>query len=57
MKYQEQEMVIPAGDTSAYDYRYLDGRENGKWDFKIIYSGKEYSTKFELQNNLGNFIS
>jgi hypothetical protein len=44
-----REMVIPAGDTSAYDYRYLDGRENGKWDFKIIYSGKEYSTKFELQ--------
>ena len=44
-----REMIIPAGDTSAYDYRYLDGRENGKWDFKIIYSGKEYSTKFELQ--------
>ena len=44
-----REMVMPAGDTSAYDYRYLDGRENGKWDFKIIYSGKEYSTKFELQ--------
>lgn len=44
-----REMVIPAGDTSAYDYRYLDGRENGKWDFKIIYAGKEYSTQFELQ--------
>ena len=44
-----REMVIPAGDTSAYDYRYLDGRENGKWDFKIIYSGKEYSTKFEIK--------
>lgn len=44
-----REMIIPAGDTSAYDYRYLDGRENGKWDFKIIYAGKEYSTQFELQ--------
>lgn len=44
-----REMLIPAGDTSAYDYRYLDGRENGKWDFKIIYAGKEYSTQFELQ--------
>lgn len=44
-----REMLIPAGDTSAYDYRYLDGRENGKWDFKIIYAGKEYLTQFELQ--------
>ena len=44
-----REMVIPAGDTSAYDYRYLDGRENGKWDFKIIYRGKEYISQFELK--------
>ena len=32
-----REMLIPAGDSSAYDYRYIDGRENGKWNFKIIY--------------------
>ena len=44
-----REMLIPAGDTSAYDYRYLDGRENGKWDFKIIYNNQEYTTKFELK--------
>lgn len=44
-----REMIIPAGDSSAYDYRYLDGREGGKWDFKIIYSGKEYSSQFELK--------
>ena len=25
--FQEREMIIPAGDTSAYDFRYLDGRE------------------------------
>ncbi len=46
---RSREMLIPAGDSSAYDYRYLDGREGGKWDFKIIYSGKEYSSQFELK--------
>lgn len=45
-----REMIIPPGDSSAYDYRYLDGREGGKWDFTIIYNGKEYSSKFELKN-------
>ncbi|MFX4236520.1 hypothetical protein ACOL3F_11325 [Aliarcobacter butzleri] len=44
-----REMLIPAGDSSAYDFRYLDGREIGKWDFKIIYDEKEYSTSFELK--------
>lgn len=44
-----REMLIPAGDGSAYDFRYLDGRESGKWDFKIIYNEKEYSTSFELK--------
>ncbi|PUE64903.1 hypothetical protein [Arcobacter lacus] len=44
-----REMLIPAGDSSAYDFRYLDGRESGKWDFKILYGEKEYSTSFELK--------
>ena len=44
-----REMIIPAGDVSAYDYRYIDGRENGKWDFKIIYNGKEFISQFELK--------
>jgi len=47
---RSREMIIPPGDSSAYDYRYLDGREGGKWDFMIIYNGKEYSSKFELKN-------
>lgn len=44
-----REMLIPSGDSSAYDYRYIDGRENGKWNFKIIYQGKEYISQFELK--------
>ena len=42
-------MNIPAGDVSAYDYRYLDGREGGKWNFKILYNQNEYSSSFELK--------
>jgi hypothetical protein len=44
-----REMIIPPGDSSAYDYRYIDGREEGKWDFKVIYNGKEYTSQFELK--------
>jgi hypothetical protein len=44
-----REMIIPAGDVSAYDYRYLDGREEGKWNFKVIYNGNEYTSQFELK--------
>ena len=43
-----REMIINAGDSTAYDYRHLDGRENGKWNFKIIYNDKEYVSQFEL---------
>jgi hypothetical protein len=45
-----REMLIPAGDSSAYDYRYLDGREGGKWNFKILYNQKEYTSQFELKS-------
>ena len=44
-----REMNIPAGDVSAYDYRYLDGREGGKWNFKILYNQNEYRSSFELK--------
>jgi hypothetical protein len=44
-----REMVIPAGDVSAYDYRYLDGREGGKWNFRVIYNNNEYTSSFELK--------
>lgn len=44
-----REMVIPAGDVSAYDYRYLDGREGGKWNFRVVYNGNEYTSSFELK--------
>jgi hypothetical protein len=42
-------MIIPVGDSSAYDFRYINGRESGKWDFKVTYKNQEYTTSFELK--------
>lgn len=44
-----REIIIPAGDKSVYDYRYIEGRELGKWEFKALYNEKEFSTSFELK--------
>lgn len=44
-----RDIIIPAGGSSAYDFRYLDGREKGIWNFKIIYKDKEYSNNFEIK--------
>jgi hypothetical protein len=44
-----RDMIIPAGDVSAYDYRYLDGREGGKWNFRVVYNNNEYTSSFELK--------
>ena len=43
-----REMIINAGDSTAYDDRHTGGRENGKWSFKIIYNENEYVSQFEL---------
>ena len=32
--------LFQLSDTSAYDYRYLDGRENGKWILKLYIQEK-----------------
>jgi len=44
-----REMIVPAGNSSAYDFRYLEGREKGVWNFKIVYKDKEHGAKFELK--------
>lgn len=46
---RSRDIILSAGDSSAYDFRYIDGRESGIWNFKIIYKEKEYSTKFEIK--------
>lgn len=47
---RSREIIVPIGDSSAYDFRYIEGRELGKWDFSIIYRDQEYSTSFELKD-------
>ena len=46
---RSREMVIPAMHGSVYDYRYLMGRMDGIWEFKVIENNKEVSTKFEIK--------
>lgn len=46
---RERTLVIPAGHGSIYDFRYIQGRQKGIWQFIVIDDKKEYSTTFELQ--------
>ena len=42
-------MLVPAGNGSIYDYRYIKGRVSGEWTFKVIENNKEFKTNFELK--------
>jgi len=44
-----REMIIPAFHGSIYDYRYVNGRTKGIWNFKVIDAGDEYSTSFTIK--------
>jgi len=46
---RERDMLIPSGHASIYDFRYKDGREQGKWTFKVIDNSKEYTTTFTIE--------
>ena len=42
-------LVMPAGHGSIYDYRYIQGRMEGTWGFKVIDSQKEFKTTFIVE--------
>ncbi len=42
-------LVIPAGHGSIYDYRYIKGRMEGTWGFKVIDNQKEFKTTFIVE--------
>jgi len=44
-----RDMLVPAGNGSIYDYRYIKGRVSGEWTFKVIENDKEFKTSFELK--------
>jgi len=42
-------MTIPPYHASIYDYRYAEGRTQGKWTFKVIDDDEEFITTFIIE--------
>ncbi len=45
---RERTVVLPAGHGSIYDFRYIEGRMKGIWQFKVKEDQEEISTTFTL---------
>lgn len=45
---RERTIVIPAGHSSIYDFRYIEGREKGVWQFKVFEDYTETATTFMI---------
>ena len=45
---RQRTLIIPAGHGSIYDFRYIEGRQKGIWQFKVIEGENETSTTFEI---------
>lgn len=46
---RERELIIPAGHGSVYDFRYIEGRMKGSWQFKVLDNEKEFKGTFEIE--------
>lgn len=46
---RERVLVIPAGHGSIYDFRYIEGRMKGIWQFKVKEGEEVYSTNFTIE--------
>ncbi len=46
---RERTLLLPAGHGSIYDFRYIEGRMKGIWQFKVSDDKIETSTTFEIQ--------
>lgn len=46
---RERTLIIPAGHGSIYDFRYIEGRMKGIWQFKVKENDEEYSTTFTIE--------
>ncbi len=44
-----KELIIPAGHGSIYDYRYIKGRMQGTWGFKVVDGDEELKTTFTIE--------
>ena len=46
---RERILILPAGHGSIYDFRYIEGRMKGIWQFKVIENDQESSATFEIE--------
>lgn len=46
---RERTLLLPAGHGSIYDFRYIEGRMKGIWQFKVFDDTVETSTTFEIE--------
>ncbi len=46
---RERTLLIPAGHGSIYDFRYIEGRVKGIWQFQVIDKEVNISTNFEIK--------
>lgn len=46
---RERKILIPAGHGSVYDFRYVDGRMKGEWQFKVTEDENETITTFSIE--------
>ncbi|WP_321470214.1 hypothetical protein [Halarcobacter sp.] len=46
---RERVILIPAGHGSVYDFRYIEGRMKGDWQFKVIEGERETVTNFSVE--------
>lgn len=46
---RERNMIIPAGHGSVYDFRYIEGRMKGKWEFRVKEGELETITNFIVE--------
>lgn len=47
---RQRDITIPPNNVSIYDFRYLDGREAGLWEFVVLEKDKVItSTQFTIE--------
>ena len=46
---RERTLIIPAGHGSIYDFRYIEGRMKGIWQFKVKDNEVETTATFEIE--------
>ncbi len=46
---RSRKILFPSGHGSVYDFRYLSGRAEGIWTFKVFDMNKEYKLEFKIE--------